>query len=136
MEHSSTLWPPTEVIDWKQIPFHFTHKARALTNQEYKDYVHALLFRYLLGISDFADRNFLMKEGRVISIDEDVEGRSIDLYTALQKNKAAFVHTWLSDHYDELEVANWETSNSSYDQQRKLSEIKEKTSCLALFHKI
>jgi hypothetical protein len=131
MQHSSTLWPATEVVDWKQIPFHFTYKARALTQQEYTDYIHALLFRYLLGVSDFADRNFLMKDGRVISIDEDVEGRDIDLYATLQKNKAAFLHEWLEKHYDQLSVSQWVISNEN--QRGKLEEIQNKASCLALF---
>jgi len=131
MMHSSTLWPQTEVVDWKQIPFHFTHKARALTQQEYTDYIHAVLFRYLLGVSDFADRNFLMKDGRVISIDEDVEGRDIDLYATLQKNKAAFLHEWLQTHYELLGVSRWGIMNLY--QQGKLIEIQNKASCLALF---
>jgi len=131
MMHSSTLWPATEVVDWKQIPFHFTHKARALSNQEYTDYIHAILFRYLLGVSDFADRNFLMKDGRVISIDEDVEGRDIDLYAILQKNKAAFLHEWLQTHYEELSVSQWGITNEN--QRGKLIEIRNKASCLALF---
>jgi hypothetical protein len=131
MMHSSTLWPATEVVDWKQIPFHFTHKARALTNQEYTDYIHAILFRYLLGVSDFADRNFLMKDGRVISIDEDVEGRDIDLYATLQKNKAAFLHEWLQTHYERLGVSQWVVTNEN--QRGKLIEIQNKASCLALF---
>lgn len=131
MMHSSTLWPATEVVDWKQIPFHFTHKARALTNQEYTDYIHAILFRYLLGVSDFADRNFLMKDGRVISIDEDVEGRDIDLYATLQKNKAAFLYEWLQSHYEHLGVSQWVIANEN--QRGKLIEIQNKASCLALF---
>ena len=131
MQHSSTLWPLTEVVDWKQIPFHFTHKARALSNQEYTDYIHALLFRYLLGVSDFADRNFLMKDDRVISIDEDVEGRDIDLYATLQKNKAAFLHEWLQTHYKLLGVSQWVITNEN--QRVKLIEIQNKASCLALF---
>jgi len=131
MMHSSTLWPQTEVVDWKQIPFHFTHKARTLSHQEYTDYIHAVLFRYLLGVSDFADRNFLMKDGRVISIDEDVEGRDIDLYATLQKNKAAFLHEWLQNHYKLLGVSQWVVTNEN--QRGKLIEIQNKESCLALF---
>lgn len=131
MMHSSTLWPATEVIDWKQIPFHFTHKARALTDQEYIDYIHAILFRYLLGVSDFADRNFIMKDGRVISIDEDVEGRDIDMYTTLQKNKAAFLHEWLQNHYEQLSISQWTITNEN--QRGKLIEIQDKARCLALF---
>lgn len=129
--HSSTVWPPTEVVDWAQVPFHFTYKERALTEQEYIDYLHAILFRYLLGISDLADRNFLMTGGRVISIDEDVEGRAMDLYATLQKNKAAFLHHWLQNGYEKLSVAQWTVSDES--QRDRLNTIQNKDRCLALF---
>ena len=129
--HSSTVWPPTEVVDWSQIPFHFTYKEKALTEQEYIDYLHAILFRYLLGISDLADRNFLMTGGRVISIDEDVEGRVMDLYATLQKNKAAFLHKWLQNGYESLSVGQWTTSDVS--QEDRLNEIQNKDRCLSLF---
>ena len=129
--HSSTLWPPTEVVDWTKIPFHFTYKERALTEQEYIDYLHAILFRYLLGVSDLADRNFLMTGGHIISIDEDVEGRMMDLYGTLQKNKASFLHKWLERGYESLSVGNWTVSDSS--QQGRLNEIQTKERCLSLF---
>jgi hypothetical protein len=129
--HSSTVWPPTEVVDWAQIPFHFTYKERALTEQEYIDYVHGILFRYLLGISDLADRNFLMTGGRVISIDEDVEGRVMDLYATLQKNKASFVHKWLQTGYESLSVSTWTVSDAF--QQDRLDEIQSKDRCVSLF---
>ena len=95
------------------------------------DYVHALLFRYLLGISDYADRNFVLKDGRVISIDEDVENHDINLYRVLQKNKANFVYQWLKDNYEKLDVSRWEPKFPS--QQVKLIQIQNKTSCLQLF---
>jgi hypothetical protein len=129
--HSSTVWPPTEVVDWAQIPFHFTYKERPLTEQEYIDYVHGILFRYLLGISDLADRNFLMTGGRVISIDEDVEGRVMDLYATLQKNKASFVHKWLQTGYESLSVSTWTVSDAF--QQDRLDEIQSKDRCVSLF---
>ena len=128
--HSSTVWPLTEVVDWSHIPFHFTYKV-PLTEQECTDYVHAILFRYLLGISDLADRNFLMTGGRVISIDEDVEGRVMDLYATLQKNKACFLHTWLQTGYENLSVGQWTVSDVS--QEDRLNEIQSKERCLSLF---
>ena len=129
--HSSTVWPPTEVVDWAQIPFHFTYKERALTEQEYTDYVHAILCRYLLGISDLADRNFLMTGGRVISIDEDVDGKVMYLYGTLQKNKASFLHDWLQTGYESLSVAQWVVSDES--QRDRLTAIQDKDLCLSLF---
>jgi hypothetical protein len=94
------------------------------------DYVHAILFRYLLGISDYADRNFVLKDGRVISIDEDVENHEINLYTTLKKNKAQFVYEWLKENYEKLDVVRWEPKMSS--QQEKLKQIQNKVLCLQL----
>jgi DNA-directed RNA polymerase subunit H len=132
--HSSKAWPETEVVDWDKIPFHFDYKKRPLTEQEYIDYIHAVLFRYLLGISDYADRNFVMKDGRVISIDEDVENKPVNVYDVLKKNKADFLYTWLKDNYGKLDVASWTPKNpENQEQQRKLAEIQNRASCLRLF---
>ena len=84
-----------------------------LTEQEHIDYMHGILFRYLLGISDLADRNFLMTGGRVISMDEDVEGRVMDLYVTVQKNKASFLHKWLQNGYENLSVSEWKVMSLS-----------------------
>lgn len=132
--HSSKLWPETEVVDWDKIPFHFDYKARPLTEQEYVDYIHAVLFRYLLGISDYADRNFVMKDGRVISIDEDVENKPIHVYETLKKNKAHVLYQWLKDNYQKLDVASWTVKTQ--DQQQKLAEIQNEATCLRLFQEL
>jgi hypothetical protein len=95
------------------------------------DYIHAVLFRYLLGISDYADRNFVMKDGRVISIDEDVENKPIDVYDTLKKNKATMLYQWLKDNYDKLEVASWTVKHP--EQQEKLAIIQNQATCLRLF---
>ena len=131
---SSPLWPSTEVVDWEQIPFHFDYKNRALSDQEITDYVHALLFRYLLGISDYADRNFVLKDGRIISIDEDVENHEINLYRVLQKNKADFVYRWLTSNYEKLDLQRWTPKNpNDASQQRRLKDIQTKELCLRMF---
>ena len=131
---SSPLWTSTEVVDWEQIPFHFDYKNRALSDQEMKDYVHALLFRYLLGISDYADRNFVLKDGRIISIDEDVENHEINLYKVLQKNKAEFVYRWLTSNYEKLEVQQWAPKDpNDASQQKRLKDIQMKELCLRMF---
>jgi hypothetical protein len=132
--HSSKVWPLTEVIDWKKIPLHFEYEARQLTNQEWKDYVHALLFRYVVGISDLADRNFLMRNGRVISIDEDIEGHEVHLYKELKKNKAAAICTWVRTHYDELGLMNWKVKDEYNEGEKlRLACIQDKNKCVSLF---
>ena len=132
--HSSKVWPLTEVIDWKKIPLHFDYEARPLTNQEWKDYVHALLFRYVVGISDLADRNFLMRDGRVISIDEDIEGHEVHLYKELKKNKAAAICIWVKTHYDELGLMNWKVKDEYNEGEKlRLACIQDKNKCVSLF---
>jgi hypothetical protein len=72
-----------------------------------------------------------MTGGRVISIDEDVEGRVMDLYATLQKNKASFLHDWLQKGYENLSVAKWTATDAS--QRDRLTAIQNKDLCLALF---
>ena len=132
--HSSKVWPLTEVIDWKKIPLHFDYQTRTLTNQEWKDYVHALLFRYVVGISDLADRNFLMRNGRVISIDEDIEGHEVHMYVELKKNKAMTVYEWVRVHYDELGLIDWKVKDEYNEgERRRLACIQDKNDCLLIF---
>lgn len=98
-----------------------------------KDYVEAILYRYMRGISDLADRNFLMVGGRVISIDEDIEGHQVKIVTELRKNKADFVYEWIKKNYDQLDVKKWEVCSSDKDKMKRLEEIQCKKDCLKLF---
>ena len=120
------------MVDWSQIDLHFDYKSRQLTTQELTDYVHALLYRYLLGISDLADRNFLMIDGRVISIDEDIEDHDTNLYKELRKNKANYIYNWLLKNYDWLQVGSWTPKKSS--QIEKLKIIQNRDTCIQLFN--
>ena len=133
--HSSKVWPSTEVVDWDKLPLHFDYQGRPLTEQEWKDYIHALLFRYLLGISDLADRNFLMRSGRVISIDEDIENHIVDLYSELRKNKATAVYEWLKANYRKLDINKWSVKDMTDDNQiQRMETIKDYNECLRLFN--
>lgn len=130
--HSSKLWPETSVVDWDKISdIHFEYKSGKRTDNEIKDYVHAILFRYIRGISDLADRNFLMTDKRIISIDEDIEGHPVKLSTELRKNKTEFLYNWINKHYDNLDIHKWEVCDKN-DIER-LEEIKNKKECLKLF---
>jgi hypothetical protein len=135
--HSSKVWPETEVVNWEKIPLHFDYKTRELIEQEMIDYVHNLLYRYLFGISDLADRNFLMVSGRVISIDEEIQGKLDYLKYELKKNKSIFIHKWLQDNYEKLNVNSWfliKTATKS--QLDRLDEITNKEKCLWLFNNL
>ena len=96
-----------------------------------KDYVHGILFRYMRGISDMSDRNFLMVKNRIISIDEAIENHDIKIMTELKKNKAEFVYNWIRKHYDELNVHMWESCDKKDD--KKLKDIQDKETCINLF---
>lgn len=77
--HSSVKWPPTEVLDpsllekdakkygWKHMSSEDIEEDEKLLD----DYVKNVMFRYILGIGDFAHRNFLISQNRVYAIDED-----------------------------------------------------------------
>jgi hypothetical protein len=127
--HQSVRWSATRVVDWDKVSLHIDHEQ--LTKQEMIDYVHALLFRYVRGVSDLADRNFLKADGRVISIDEDIEKKSVDLYVELRKNKASFIYKWLEKHYEELEIEKWVVT--APEEVQRLTIVQKKESCLRLF---
>ncbi len=127
--HSSKLWPETEVVDWKKVSLHF-HIERKLSDIEYKDYLEAVLYRYVRGIPDLADRNFLMVDGRVISIDEELVGKEINLYSELKKNKCAILYKWLNKNYESLNL-DWKVDNEK--ELSRLKIVKDKTECLNLF---
>ena len=126
--HSSKLWPPTEVVDWSKVALHFDI---ALASQiEMIDYVHALLFRFVFGISDLADRNFLRVNGRVVSIDEDVEMRPVDFFKELKKMRAAIIFEWIKQNYSKLLIDSWRVPPKFNEQ---LAIIQNFSTCCSLF---
>lgn len=129
--HSSKLWPETEVVDWSRILLHFDYKTGLISYRQLVDYVRAILFRFIRGISDFADRNFLIVNNRVISIDEDIEERNPNVYKELRKNKAEYLYRWLKNNYEKLDIQNWK-GETEYEKE-KLEIVKDKDKCLKLF---
>ncbi len=87
--HSSKLWPPTEVA----VPLvehlsdkHFTLHGKSL----WDEYIEALLVRKRFGIGDLADRNFLVVDGHLYSIDEEGEStKPVNFVTNLTKKRLA-----------------------------------------------
>lgn len=126
--HSSKVWPETEVVQWDKVKFHYDYETA--TEQEKRDYVYALLFRYVLGVPDLADRNFLVVNGRTISIDEELQGREVKFMAELKKTKAKIIHDWLNEHYASLNL-DWKVI--SPNKITRLQHIKTKEGCLALF---
>ncbi|AMQ10838.1 putative glycosyltransferase [Brazilian marseillevirus] len=105
--------PETEVVDWERVESmrHFNvlqHEDREILFV----FCIAIVFRYILGLPDLADRNFLYvpRKNTVISIDEDVCGREVDLEAALKKNRYAKYREILEENRDRVQetLENWE----------------------------
>lgn len=112
--HSSKLWPPTEVVDWSEGGGLGVHTWRpstdwaTYTHRERLDYVLNLLARYLMGIGDHADRNFLRARGRLYAVDEDMRNFGLpplSLRNNLRKKKAALVRAFLEAHWEDVAAA-------------------------------
>ncbi len=103
--HASKVWPETEVVDWDKSPIHFDF-AKA-THGQRRDYIRNLLVRNHFGIGDLADRNFLLHDNRVLSIDEESRGKPLNFQAELRKKKCAAVHDWIHKHSDELDVGDF-----------------------------
>lgn len=99
--HESKCWPPTEVVDWDRVttctafrPVDHPHALGA--------YAENLMYRYLVGTGDLADRNFLQVGPELYSIDEDTFGHCVDLEKELKKNKYQLMVAWFTKHKKEL----------------------------------
>ena len=86
------------------------------------------MFRYVRGISDLADRNFLSKNSNIISIDEDIEDKDLNIYNELKKNKANIIYKWMDKYYNELCLDKWK---NIYDDP-KFKKIMDKNYCLSI----
>jgi len=126
----SRKWSKTEIIDWNAIRFYYQYAIS--TEQQQLDYMHAILFRYVLGISNLSNDNFIMIGDRTISINEETEGESINFHTELSPAKIEYVHDWLELYYDELDL-QWEVAE---ERLSYLKQIQTKESCLALFKRV
>jgi len=89
-EHGSVTWPSdTHIIDldrvkgMKHIPFDIIMKGKDEVMKRL--YVENVMFRYITGMPDLATRNFVMKDQRVYSIDEDSIDKDFNLEAAFSK---------------------------------------------------
>ena len=120
-----------ELVNWFNVPSHIT--VTELNDMELKDYVLNLLARWIFGISDLADRNFLRKNGHVYSIDEEYKNRPVSFKTELRKNKCEFLHRWINRNYDTLiypVVTEWAVPE---EYVGKLSFLMSKDNVLMMF---
>ena len=97
----SKLWPPTEVVDWKNVKNCDAFNAVYATEQQKKEYVRALLFRKFIGNGDLADRNFILKDDIVYSIDEDSTGKDVNFDSIKSGKNKEIINTMMKKYYKE-----------------------------------
>lgn len=106
--HSSKLWPPTEIVDWKKLGGNVDHFGEFVdrvfvensTDKLLEQFCDILIFRYIYGIGDLAKRNFLVKNNVLYSIDEDSIGKTFSIYNNLKQKKYDIVMNYIRTNKD------------------------------------
>jgi hypothetical protein len=107
-------WGPTEVVDWEALSWHKWDPRYQLTAGLHEtaivDYCVSLLARYVIGIADQADRNFILVDRngarRLITVDEDVASpKRIDLAKALRAGRAELISAAITTNREEILAA-------------------------------
>lgn len=89
--HSSKLWPETRLVDFDRIKGMKHLDESQLKNKEtLNEYVRTIIFRYVMGLGDLAPRNFIIKNNRVYSIDEDLIDKDFNLEVNLKRIKGTY----------------------------------------------
>jgi hypothetical protein len=94
-------------------------------------YVELLLMRYVFGITDLADRNFLVKNDKIYSIDEEYKGKDVSIYLELKMNKCKKIKDWLEENYEKLTIKEWKDIKG--ENEDKYKKIIDKVQCIKLF---
>ena len=127
--HSSKKWPPTQIVDLDILGSFSPVKMKSvLSKREKMDYVVALLYRFVFGLGDLADRNFVRVQGRIFSIDEDGAPRVIRLGFELRRNKAALVAHWCTQYWDDVyqEISKWKLCGPYHERWMQVLSKKER----------
>jgi hypothetical protein len=130
------VWPPaTEIVDWHRVASHIEFNKTAGYNvsaSEMGEYVVLLLARWLFGVSDLADRNFILRAGHVYSIDEEYVGRPVNFKTELKGAKCAFVGRWVAENYASLvnKMASWDVPA---ELRARHAQLLDRDRCVGLF---
>ncbi len=118
VKKETKMWNTT-VINWEKMDTFLPKVSKNLNKDNIgpvlKDYVTLIYFRYIFGISDLADRNFMIKSVEdetkdvLYSIDEEVIGQDINIYTNLKKTRCEMINKYLKkeeEYYIEL-LKSW-----------------------------
>ena len=134
---SSKLWPATEVIDFSECKVRQVYDMDVDPSKTEKEvnvkYVLLLLYREIFGVTDIADRNFIVDRarGKVYSVDEDGERGSARLDRLAKARKKLVLATMEAEKEKILGVLEeWKGKN---DEAEKYLEGKSYEDLLALF---
>jgi hypothetical protein len=120
-KHKSKLWPETEVVD--QYVTGVFNVLESLSVDHIREYVELIIFRYITGIGDMTDRNFLLYDNHVHSVDEDTLGKDLNLSTQLNKKRSQFCQKIVQceiDFYNQL-VGKWKSIIETDAEFKKVS---------------
>jgi hypothetical protein len=99
--HESKMWEPTKVVDYDRLPnfkWHMVEDWPRLSQEARAEFIFYLIIRYIAGIGDLADRNFLVIGDRVYGLDEDAPNKGVlgQPGRMLKKQRSQLIVSWLS----------------------------------------
>lgn len=120
--HQTNVWGNVEVVDWSKVTEPTIPDPLRLRGHSLKQWILNILFRYAVGIPDFADRNFmLMSNGEVISVDEEGFGRVVNMKSGLKKKRCELIRKFVTKHKEDVlsVTAAWLRSVREHEAQVK-----------------
>lgn len=127
---SSKLWPLTEVVDSRIIC-----PVMTLINtdeQGFCQYLLNIIFRYIIGVPDLADRNFLyiksspdeIQGSMIYSVDEEGYGRDVNMKTSLKTERCKLILNYINinEEWVQQVLVSW-YNNMSQNEDYILSQL-------------
>lgn len=116
----SKIWPETKVVDWDKLEGKVGNLNKDTIDEVLEDYIKCVVFRYLFGIPDLADRNFMISDRVLYSVDEEAIGRDIDLFDNLKKNRCKKITDFLKENTSLVETLKGWKSTIESDELKAL----------------
>jgi hypothetical protein len=118
---NSKCWPDTLVVDFDKVDtVRFINIDLLSDTNLMKQYILNIMFKYILGIPDLADRNFFVHGKKIYSLDLDNIGKSFNIAASLRNKKYTlvlqFIHSNLS--YFQSILSTWKKSNNLSDFEK------------------
>ena len=110
--HSSKVWPPTIVADWsRRLAKHVFSPDRLREWLPHgplllEQYVLHLCLRYVMGVGDHADRNFLVvNDTTLVSVDEEPSVRPPEtMRSVIREKRTELIRTWMASNLPKLQI--------------------------------